>query len=886
MKKSLAFLFMLLVLVKTQAQIIPSPKNIIKSSASFNLDLPFTLTNNGNSKHEKTVLKTLPQVANSNLSNNSVKINLFPTYAAFIAELKRANLNFDFPNNPEGYVLQVTENQIQIFAFQDVGVFYAIQTLQQLLNLNVSSHKLPCSTIYDWPDIAIRAWQDDISRGPIPNMETLKQEIRTLAHYKLNYFTLYIEHVFKLDKHPTIAPKAGITKAELNELIAYANDYHVKLIGSYQSFGHLRKTLSNPLYAHLAENDHTISPALKESYDFLDDVYSEIVPSFNGEFFNINCDETSGLGEGKAKTMVDTLGMTGVYAYHINKLNGLLKKYHKKILMWGDIAAHHPEITANLPKDITVIPWAYHDAESFDYAIEPISKQGLNFWVAPGVSCWGNIYPIMETAKTNIYNLIRDGHKLGATGVLNTSWDDDGINFFNTTWHGFIWGAEISWNVPENLPQEGSNKLKEERYKDFNKSFDLQFYGLAADTNDSIVEVMKALSELHRTGIYHNLKNERFFEPIFPLHLDYVKEGQKEQNSTISKKIKALEEELSLISPKVKTNKATLPYLEYALQQVDFLSQKNIFRIDLYEYLKGNSAITVHQLKEQREDLIGKLEPLKQTYKALWDSENRAYWLNVNLEKFDALRSSLEKVGDYILIEPDIEPTKKGRKIELRSVFGDYPIKYTINGDSVTSTSTVYKNPFYVKGKVEIKAATDRNGEIGSVSAQSFIWHKAIGKLYKLNTSYSNYHPSYDGGGKYALVDGVLGDVNDIRSRKWQAYAGQDIDIELEFSGSQKLQTFAMGFFQNTISWVIFPKQVDIYIKNDEAENYTLYKTIKSKITPEEEGSIKEMYSTDLGGIKPKFIKIVAQNYGDLPAWHPAGTGNDSMLFADEITIE
>ena len=60
--------------------------------------------------------------------------------------------------------------------------------------------------IYDKPNIAVRAWQDDISRGPIPTMDMLKQEIKTLASFKLNYFTLYTEQVFKLESHPTIAP--------------------------------------------------------------------------------------------------------------------------------------------------------------------------------------------------------------------------------------------------------------------------------------------------------------------------------------------------------------------------------------------------------------------------------------------------------------------------------------------------------------------------------------------------------------------------------------------------------------------------------------------------------------------------------------------------------
>ena len=58
-----------------------------------------------------------------------------------------------------------------------------------------------------------------------------------MADYKSNAFTMYTEHVFKLKKHPTIAPKDGITAEEVKELCAYAKRYHVEVIGNFQSFG-------------------------------------------------------------------------------------------------------------------------------------------------------------------------------------------------------------------------------------------------------------------------------------------------------------------------------------------------------------------------------------------------------------------------------------------------------------------------------------------------------------------------------------------------------------------------------------------------------------------------------------------------------------------------
>src|SRR5207245_5050993 len=44
-----------------------------------------------------------------------------------------------------------------------------------------------------WPTMRWRGVHDDISRGPVPTLEYMKQQIRTIAEYKLNLFALYIE---------------------------------------------------------------------------------------------------------------------------------------------------------------------------------------------------------------------------------------------------------------------------------------------------------------------------------------------------------------------------------------------------------------------------------------------------------------------------------------------------------------------------------------------------------------------------------------------------------------------------------------------------------------------------------------------------------------------
>jgi hypothetical protein len=83
-------------------------------------------------------------------------------------------------------------------------------------------------------------------------------------------------------------------------------------------------------------------------------------------------------------------------------------------MMWGDIAVNNPEITRNLPRDLIVLSWGYDAKPSFKHAIQPFTRLGFDFWVCPGVSCWGRIWPDFGIARINIHNYIRDGYRHGA----------------------------------------------------------------------------------------------------------------------------------------------------------------------------------------------------------------------------------------------------------------------------------------------------------------------------------------------------------------------------------------------------------------------------------------------------------------------------------------
>ncbi len=865
--------------VKPELNLIPMPKQVDLKAGSFEVPTTLNFIIKGSSgmkniglENFATLLKTeLGTVIRQDGKGNGKSIRI---------EKKK---DIGLKGGEEAYWLEVEKEGIKITATSEAGVFYAIQTLSQLITANRTGKSIPCLAIKDYPDIPVRGWQDDISRGPIPTMDFLEKEVSTLAAYKLNAITLYTEHVFKMKKHPTLAPDDGITEEQIAELSAYAAGYHVQVIGNFQSFGHMEKILSKPGYEHLAESGHILTPTKEESYQFMKEVYSEVVPAYSSPFFNINCDEVFGLGVSLSKKMADSIGIEGIYGYHINRLNELLKPYHKKILMWGDIASD-PKIVAKLPKDITVISWGYHDAPSFDYAIKPFSDQGLNFWVAPGVSCWGSIFPNLKVAEININNYIRDGFKLGATGVLNTTWDDDALNFFENNWYGLVWGGEKSWNAEERaVVSDGVPTFvgMTSAMAGYSKAFDKLFFGTSGA---SVTSWMHAFSALHQGKVRGMLTNGRLFEPVMPFYPEYVDDVQLDLNAEVLAKLDSLEALLPELKKEVVRNGVALDYMVYALNEARFSATKNIFRVQLYRYLKGlNGALSAESLKATLKILIRESDQLKSRYAELWKLESRPWWLDKNLQKFEQLAQGLRDLRGLTILTIADTLTPAGREVKMRSILDNLPVYYTLDGSAPRAGSEKFTGPVFLKSDATIRARVFAEGKEFPESVDSLIMHKAIGKLYKLSCTWSPYHPAYDAGGKFGLIDGRTGSVKDIRSGRWQGYSGQDINIELDFGKTDTLHTLSMGFYQHTFSWVILPKRLDIFY-SDDGTNYEKYVSLNHTIPVDFPDPVVYRFETDLKNLKTRYLKVVAVYFGPLPEFH-ASKGQESMMFADEVIV-
>jgi len=868
--------------------LIPYPRNVKYDEGGFEFNKEVKIcterqvsreTEFAISQLEQELMKQLAVVVSRTTKSvdHSIHIGLIQDGTRMKSELNEMELQLPAEAREEGYILVIQPGKIVLGGYTEAGLFYGVQTLRQLIRLNMNGSSLPSLLITDWPGLRYRGWMDDISRGPVPTVEFVKECIRTMAEYKQNYFNLYTEHTFTFSKYPDLAPPGSFTAGEIKELAEYASKYHMDLVGNFQSFGHMEKILANPFFSHLQESGSILNPADEASYRFLADLYSEIVPAYSSGFFNINCDETQGLGEGKSKAMADSIGTAGIYAYHINRVNDLLKPYGKRIMMWGDIAVGNTEIIGKLPKDLIILSWGYGAEDSFDQAIIPFQKTGFDFMVAPGVSCWGEVWPGMSNAAVNISNYVRDGAKLGAMGMMNTAWDDNGHNLFNYNWHGLLWGAECSWNPAKPLSGTEAVLDRSSRLEQFNKAFDAVFFH-----TPGITAQLFQIDSIRSMKIRGMVGETAFWQDIMEFYPENITESAVEANQAILERAEEVKRNIRAL--RVPGNHdAMLDGALLALERICFTAEKNIARVHLYRAYESGTTAAIRQAKEHLAGLQTHLYTIKKEYIRLWNMENRSWWLDKNLSDYNRLARQLQDADKKVLIRPLQLIRDNKRAVLLRTLFNDKTIRFTLDGSTPTARSGIYSDTLWISGKCMIRSMAMEDRRAGAIAEQTILMHQGIGHFRKLNSFFSSYNPAYAAGGEQALVDGVQGSEN-FADGHWQGFQGTDLDIELDFGKVIPVNTFDMGFLRSSYSWILLPAEVRIFASNDGVD-FHLVRTIDHTIPQDDQKLLIHNFQSSFDNLRCRYLKVVAKNPGPLPAWHHA-PGNPSFIFADEIIIQ
>jgi hypothetical protein len=557
--------------------------------------------------------------------------------------LKDLHLSFDPAMNDEGYVIAPAGvRSIVIVANSAAGFFYGAQTVKQLIRGSGKDTVLLVPTIRDWPAMPHRGLSDDWSRGPLPNMDFLKREIRTLAAYKINTFSPYFEHTFAYASSPVAAfPGGAMTPAEARELVAYAAQYYITIIPEQESFGHLHHVLKFEQYSPLGETVHgaVLAPGDAATQPLIGSWFAELAKVFPGPYAHIGADETFELGLGKTRDAVTQRGLDAVYLDFLKQIHTTLAPNHKQLLFWGDIAVKSPDLVATLPKDMIAVPWRYDAEPDFTPLILPFTNAGLETWVASGVNNWNRIYPNNNVALGNIRAFVRDGQKLGAKGLLNTVWNDDGEGIFDQNWFGVLFGAAAGWQAGESSEEA------------FTSSYGQAFHGdRTGKISQAQRELMAAHAAITKTGL-EDAEDKYFW--LDPFSAEGQRTAAKLRPALSDVRLHA-ERAITLVAEARAAgkleNQEALDALELGARRIDFLGFKfqtadecaALYTQALALAADKSRSGEVAEMLETIGSNNGRLQDMRDGYALLrdlyqqaWLRDNRPYWLQNNLARYD-----------------------------------------------------------------------------------------------------------------------------------------------------------------------------------------------------------------------------------------------------------
>jgi hypothetical protein len=821
------------------------------------------------------VIPTPQQVA---MGSGTVSLGKSSPIRNFVTEIEGAQ------NQRQAYRLEITPTGVRVQCTSNEGWDYALRTLAQLKK--IYNNEVPCMTITDWPAYEYRGWLDDISRGPIPNKQFRRKTRSFAEQYKMNFGNYYTEHTLYNEEYPDISGNSGIGDFE------YADDPY--MMANLQCFAHFEKTLRIPYYQSLMDSPTKVNPAKEETYAFLkSQIENAVAAYYSSRFFNINCDETEGLGSGRAHQYVSERGADEVYCQHINRVYDLIQQAYREahdgkgkmeVLMWGDIVGKNPEMLKQLPRDMQYIVWTYGAAESYADMIAPFARihreQGNAFWVAPGVSHWSST-PQVRNYMQNIAYLARDGYLAGARGLMNTAWDDSGESLFGDCWHAMAWAAEMAWHpITSTDPKKAREEMKR-REEQFNKNYDrlcsIEYRKYNSDNSErSISKMIYAVGDLNSNKWVGDWFNTRaLMQPLLEFNPTDVDEAMLRRCDSVDRIVGHV---LASI------DSAMVPHFAYACHRILCVSEKSRLRVMIYDALngKGDYVTRKNDIQAASREYFYHLHSLKREYLRLWDEECTDYSRDTICNRYDRLGNEVQQARQKVFISNDYRDGKM--YVTLKTLFEDRPIYFTVDGRKPTKGANLYKRPFTIGRSFTVRAVSYNKWDDPVYSEQYLLFHKGIGKLKKLNTAYSDYRNVYSGGGDKALSDGILGSDEAYDDGHWQGYWGKDIDAEFDFGSATNVSSVTMRFLQNTNAWILAPETIEVYTSADGTE----WKKVSTEhFTPDfhQYGAVLHTHAIRNINAKTRYLRVVVKNPGKLPYWHP-GKGGDSYLFCDEIVVE
>jgi hexosaminidase len=305
---------------------------------------------------------------------------------------------------PEGYQLSVQQERIVIRAGTPAGVFYALQTLYQLLPTELFlQRKVERSVVWnvaaceieDRPAYSYRGLHLDVSRHFFTTDE-VKRFIYLMAIHKFNHFHWHLTDDqgwrIEIKSYPKLTTVGSIraetligrpgsnnkfdgqphrgfyTQDDIRDIVRFAQEHHITIVPEIDVPGHCQAVLA--AYPELGCTGQPMAVGnvwgvtngvlcpTDETFQFLKDVFDEVADLFPGPYVHIGGDEVPAqpwLDSKLAHQKMDALGAPG----DVHKLQAEFNRFlaqnlalkGKQIIGWDEI------LDGPLPNDAIIMSW-------------------------------------------------------------------------------------------------------------------------------------------------------------------------------------------------------------------------------------------------------------------------------------------------------------------------------------------------------------------------------------------------------------------------------------------------------------------------------------------------------------------------------------------------
>ncbi len=402
--------------------------------------------------------------------------------------------NLKLPSD-EGYMLEINGKQISIKAKQQSGLFYGLQTLQQLLEDSRDQQiEIPSLRITDYPEIPYRAIHLDVKHH-LDAGRYYYDMIDRLASVKINAIIVEFEDKLRYRKAPLVGAANAISIEEFEQLSKYAKDRFVEISPLVQGLGHASFILKHEEYKSLRDDpnsDWAFDPLNPKTYDLQFALYEDAIKATPyGRYLHVGGDEVGKLGQSELAKK-SGLKPIELQMYWLKKVSDFAVAHNRIPIFWDDMVfklsnlyetTYDKDIPAQkveelwkqnehllnenlslFPKNCVYMRWNY------DYSKIPGNEKAIDWYKKNGLPAMAataaqTMWPMMPRNRSN-FPAIKDFCQLTAEkkmdGILCTIWDDCSPHF-ETIWRGIYDFGYLSWNY-ENVPVEKVHQAFRHRY--------------------------------------------------------------------------------------------------------------------------------------------------------------------------------------------------------------------------------------------------------------------------------------------------------------------------------------------------------------------------------------------------------------------------------------